>query len=83
MKTRRVPHSAFHGPRGSLANCLLPGARCPRFAPVSSALTWVHIRSAYGVTDLITSSPFIETVTMSLLSRFIFVRSTMRIWLFS
>jgi len=41
------------------------------------------VRCFYGVIDLMTSPPFIEMLIMSFASRFIFVRSTIRISLLS
>ena len=43
---------------------------------------WNELLANHGVSDLTTSSPCIEIFVMSLASRFIFVRSTIRIWLF-
>src|SRR5437899_10181031 len=40
-------------------------------------------RWVYGFNDLMLSPPFIEILTMFFPSRFIFMRSTIRIWLFS
>ena len=43
---------------------------------------WNGLLANQGVSDLMTSSPAIETFVRSIASRFIFVRSTIRIWLF-
>ena len=43
---------------------------------------WNELLANHGVSDLTTSSPCIEIFVMSFASRFIFVRSTIRIWLF-
>jgi hypothetical protein len=44
---------------------------------------WNELLANHGTSPLMTSSPFIESVVMSFASRFIFSRSTIRIWLFS